>query len=530
MAIATTSERYELVRRIRVASFFQSYEAMHPRRPGRFMLDVFTGMDTNAERPRAFLRDAARVSSLRHPHILQMLELSTMPDGTPIVVSELPPGQTLEAWLGAGHVPSVRTVIKWIGALAEAVDAAHDAGVVHGAIRADQVFLVEATVGGLGLPKLKGFGLEWLRSPPSTVPAHVPALDHSQEGHRGAESVAALPVPALREGWFPELRDRAGTVGGVAVDLAALASLAEHLLRLSQPAAMAMDQQALGLPVFVAMALARASGEGGAPPYDSAVELARDLEAAAFDPPCDPDLSHGERWSSPGFRRRVPGRGRSALLTVGVAAVVVVCGVGTSSVLEGRHSLASSAGATPGARAGSTIATGSIEARSVQPPAPGGDVGVGSGSAAQRSPRLVAAADLSTPQASPTRAPAHTLAPTHIPAPSPLPLRMTGPAPSQSGFQATLVVDSVAARLDGPGRGLRGSAEGDGALPAFAPTPAPADSSLASGQSQHLRGRRGIVWSPGLGRLADVGEISTAFTGDGPGAAPAALDTGRLVP
>jgi serine/threonine-protein kinase len=529
MAIATTSERYELVRRIRVASFFQSYEAMHPRRPGRFMLDVFTGMDTNAERPRAFLRDAARVSSLRHPHILQMLELSTMPDGTPIVVSELPPGQTLEAWLGAGHVPSVRTVIKWIGALAEAVDAAHDAGVVHGAIRADQVFLVEATVGGLGLPKLKGFGLEWLRSPRSSggpsgggPSGGGPSGDESQDGQRGAESVAGVPVPTLREGWFPELRDRAGTVGGVAVDLAALGRLAEHLLRLSQPAAMATDQQeGLGLPVFF-VALARASGEGGAPPYDSAAELARDLEAAALEPPLDPDLSPGERWSSTGFRRRGPGRGRSALFTVGVASVVVVCGVGTSSMLEGRHSLASSAGATLGARAGSTVPTTPVEARPVQPLAPGGTVGSSSG--APRSRRLVAAVDLSAPPPPPTRAP------TPTPTPEPLPLRMTGPGPSQSAFQATLVVDAVAARLDGPGRGLRRSAEGDAAFPAFAPPPAPADSSSASAQAQHLHGRRGIVWSPGLGRLADVGEISIAFASDGPGAVPAALDTGRLVP
>jgi hypothetical protein len=508
------------------------------------MLDVFTGMDTSAERPRAFLRDAARVSALRHPYILQMLELSSMPDGTPIVVSELPPGQTLEAWLCAGHVPSVRTVIKWIGALAEAVDAAHGVGVVHGAIRADQVFLVEGTGGGLGLPKLKGFGLEWIRSPPAAGPAaYDPVADDDPDGGpRAAESVAGVTVPALREGWFPELRDRAGTVGGVAVDLAALGALADHLLRSSQPAAMATDgQEALGLPLLVAMALARASGDGGALPYESAAELARDLEAAALGDPLDPGISHAERWPSTGSRRRGSGRGRSALFTVGVAAVVVVCGVGTSSMLEGRHSLASSAGVTLGARAGSTVATTSIAAPLVPSPAPAGNMGSISGT--RRSPRLVSAVDLSTPPASPARAPTPSTATAPPPAPLPPPLRMTGPALSRGTFQATLVVDSVAAGLDGPVRGLRRSAEGEGAFPALAPIPArilapilaapilaPADSWSASAQAQHLHGRRGIVWSPGLGRLADVGEISTAFAGDGPGAVPAALDTGSVVP
>ena len=485
MAIATTSERYELVRRVRIASFFQSYEAMHPRRPGRFMLDVFTGMDTSAERPRAFLRDAARVSALRHPHILQMLELSSMPDGTPIVVSELPPGQTLEAWLGAGHVPSVRTVIKWIGALAEAVDAAHDAGVVHGAIRADQVFLVEGTGGGLGLPKLKGFGLEWLRAPPSAGPSAENEDEDEDEdedgGPRRAKSVAGVAVPALREGWFPELRDRAGTVGGVAVDLAALGALAEHLLRVSQPAAMGTDpQEALGLPVLVSLALARASGDGGAAPYESAAELARDLEAAALGPPLDPDLSHAERRPPTGLRRRGPGRGRSALFTAGAAAVVVVCGVGTSSMLEGRHSLASSARATLGARDGSRVATTSIEARSIQPSAPAGTRGSTTG--VPRSPRLVAALDLPTPPASPTRAP--------------MPVTMSAPEQEQEPVR----------------------------MPGSGPSPS------ASGQAQHPHGRHGIVWSPGLGRLADVGEITTAFAGDGAEAVAGALDPARIVP
>jgi serine/threonine-protein kinase len=523
MAIATTSERYELVRRVRIASFFQSYEAMHPRRPGRFMLDVFTGMDTSAARPRAFLRDAARVSALRHPHILQMLELSSMPDGTPIVVSELPPGQTLEAWLAAGHVPSVRTVIKWIGALAEAVDAAHDAGVVHGAIRADQVFLVEGTSGSLGLPKLKGFGLEWLRSPPAAQlgPSAQQGDDHDHdhddhdeeeedeqqdevqdEGHRRAERVAGAPVPMLREGWFPELRDRAGTVGGVAVDLAALGALAEHLLRLSQAAGIGTaPEEALGLPVLVQLALARASGDGGAPVYESAAELARDLEAAALGPPFDPEPTHVQTWPSPGVRRmdagagagartraRARARGRSALVTVGVASFVVVCGVSTSSMLEGRRSVASSARATLDARAGSTVAAAtSTEARAVQPPAPAGTSGTQSGS--PRSFRLLIAGDLSTPPPSATRAASSVAA---SPMPTAEPLRMAAPAPG--------------------------------------PAPAPASPWSSPGQAQHPHGRRGIVWSPGLGRLADVGEITTAFAGDGAEAVPAALDRGRLVP
>jgi hypothetical protein len=207
-----------------------------------------------------------------------------------------------------------------------------------------------------------------------------------------------------------------------------------------------------------------------------------------------------------------------------VASVVVICGVGTSSMLEGRHSpassFASSPGATLGAQAGSTGGTTSIEARSVQPPALAGTAGSRPG--APRSPRLVAEVDPSTAPVSPTLAPS--------PTPTPTPLRTPGQGPPRSAFQASLVFEPVAARLDGPGRGPRRSAEGDGAFPAFAPTPAPADSAWAAGQAQHLHGRRGIVWSPGLGRLADVGEITTAFADDGAGAVPAALNARGLVP
>lgn len=475
MAIPVTSERYELVRRIRIASTFQSYEAAHPKKPGRFMLDVFTGMDLGAERPRAFLRDAAKVSSLRHPHILQMLELSALPDGTPIVVSELPPGQTLKAWLDAGHVPSVRTVVRWIGALAEAVDAAHGAGVVHGAIGPNNVFLVRGSRDGLGLPKLKGFGLEWLRAPaPGGLRAAEPASASS-----GMSGVGEA-VPAPTDERFPGVGDRAGTAGGVALDLAALARLAQRLLlpRSQQPASGLDVPEALRWPVRAV--LARASDHVGDAPFESASELAEALEAAALGLPLDPDLSDGERSSPKGIRRRTIGRVWPSATLIALTGAAMFIGVGTSTLLEARYfrEAAASTGGGGGRRA-----PGGRESTLAHPP--------------------------------PAARPSSTMIPTTSLWPPPL---LHAPL-----LQAPLL---HAPSLNAP------SPTTVALAPASATESAVVDPSSAThGPVQHSHGRHGVVWSPGLGRLAEVVEVSTAFGGDRrPRMAPAALEKSGFSP
>ena len=457
MAIATISGRYKLVRRIRIATSFQSYEASHPRRPGRFTLDVFTGMDIRAARSRAFLRDAATVSSLRHPHILQTLEISTMPDGTPIVVSELPPGQTLKAWLDGGQVPSPRTVVRWMTALAEAVDVAHAAGVVHGGIRAENVFLVEAAGRGLALPKLKGFGLEWLREPPGQGPRQEAVAEAVAVAKAGAEVEAEAAPPGVEEPPGGEAGSLPSGAAAASLDVAALAGLAEQLLLVSSPVRPGVAGAA-GLDRPMAAVLARASRAGAEPPFENAVALAVAIEAVALAPPPAPDSApprpERERgWPSERARERSSGslrrlHRRSALALVLTSLLFVVAA--TSAVLGSRR--LTTAVPALGAMAS---AAGVPSAASVP----------GSGQAP---------------------APVTMTAPAHA--------RVTAPgAADRARATRPILVDaprSTSRAQETPDRGAGGS------RPALPRGP-----------------RHGIVWSPARGRLVELGELSPGVDG-----------------
>jgi hypothetical protein len=102
------SDRYQLVRRIRTTPLGPSFEAHHPRRPGRFLVELLNAVEVEASAQVAFERDVMAVSALRHPYIVQVVEIAAMPDGTPVVVSELADGATLEARFAEGIATTPR--------------------------------------------------------------------------------------------------------------------------------------------------------------------------------------------------------------------------------------------------------------------------------------------------------------------------------------------------------------------------------------------------------------------------------------
>ena len=163
--------RSQLVRRLRATPQVQSYEARHPRRPGRFLVEVLGSLRGEGHAREAFERDLAAIAQLRHPYMLQTLELSQLPDGTPIVVSELPDGPTLQERLEAAVVAPLPSVLELIDALAQALQAAQARGVTHGRLDADSVFLVANVGAALGIPRVHGFGRHWLHEPAGGDPA-----------------------------------------------------------------------------------------------------------------------------------------------------------------------------------------------------------------------------------------------------------------------------------------------------------------------------------------------------------------------
>ena len=86
-----------------------------------------------------FLREARMVASLEHPNILPVYDFGEE-NGVPFIVMPYLPGGSLRERLKAGPVP-LSLASSWIAQLADALDAAHAAGVLHRDVKPANVLL-----------------------------------------------------------------------------------------------------------------------------------------------------------------------------------------------------------------------------------------------------------------------------------------------------------------------------------------------------------------------------------------------------
>ncbi len=179
LPLGTRLGSYEILSRLGAGGMGEVYRARDHHLGREIALKVLpAGMSANAERLARFEREARAVASLNHANIVTLHSLEEQ-DGVRFITMELVEGSSLDGVLVPGGLPPLRVIELGI-ALADALVAAHEKGVVHRDLKPANVMLARD-----GRVKVLDFGLAKLAAP--------------DQGHEPTQA-PTLPTPLSAEG------------------------------------------------------------------------------------------------------------------------------------------------------------------------------------------------------------------------------------------------------------------------------------------------------------------------------------------
>ncbi|HRI67082.1 MAG TPA: serine/threonine-protein kinase [Polyangium sp.] len=170
---ALLDDRYRVVQHVTTGGVGHLYvvEDVHAR--GRvkpcFAAKIlrFEHLDDDTLQAR-FAREIEATTRIRDPHVLKLFHQGKLPSGVPYFVAELLTGMDLADRLELNRRLAPRQAVNIAAQIAQALAAAHRAGVVHRDLKPENVFLAHAADGGEHI-KLLDFGFSWINEDPSEV-------------------------------------------------------------------------------------------------------------------------------------------------------------------------------------------------------------------------------------------------------------------------------------------------------------------------------------------------------------------------
>jgi serine/threonine protein kinase len=140
---STIDGRYEVVEVLGEGGMGRVYRVRHVALDRAFALKALRrDLARDEDLVERFLHEAKATASVKHPNVVQINDFGRLPDGVPYFVMELLSGHTLAEVIEAGGPIPAGRAVRIIKQVAAALQASHEAGVVHRDLKPDNVFLV----------------------------------------------------------------------------------------------------------------------------------------------------------------------------------------------------------------------------------------------------------------------------------------------------------------------------------------------------------------------------------------------------
>jgi serine/threonine protein kinase len=165
MPILTPEERvgsllagkYQLERILGEGGMGVVFEATHTWTARKCAVKMLhTAHSRERELARRFLQEARTAAAVRHPNVVDVLDMGSEEDGTVYLVLELLSGEPLSALLKRNRLPPERALSLLLPAMG-AIASAHERGIIHRDLKPDNIYLHHDH--GEIVPKVLDFGL-----------------------------------------------------------------------------------------------------------------------------------------------------------------------------------------------------------------------------------------------------------------------------------------------------------------------------------------------------------------------------------